>query len=79
MKERQRRVDSLCNILIAACVDNTEFKKNGVDYLISNVNLATDIVSSIDSMKQRIQQRTKTSQPKGGAQRSSPLRRGYKG
>ena len=57
MRERNWRVDDLSLVLIGACVNKEEFKCNGVNYIRNNLELATDLLTLLDSIKQKIQQK----------------------
>lgn len=55
MRERVRRVEGLAAMVIAACVDRDELEKKGVEYLSGNRELAVDVMTVLDIIKNRVQ------------------------
>ena len=55
MRERVRRVNCLVYKTLAACIDKREFKKEKMGYLRENTDLAVDLLTVIDMMKDRVQ------------------------
>ena len=58
-RERTRRINTLANSVIATCVSKSDLKDKGVNSLVDNVDLAVDIISVLDAMKDRMQKVTK--------------------
>lgn len=55
MSGRSQRVVSLTATIISWCVDRESLMGKGVDYLIGNRDLAVDILTVIDSIRNKVQ------------------------
>lgn len=55
MRERDRRVQGVAELVIAVCVNKSQLRKDGQDYLYQNLNLCTDIVTVLDALQNRIE------------------------
>lgn len=59
MRECTRRVESLAETVIAACVNKMDFKKGGYGYLCGKKELDVDVLTVLDAMKERVQNELK--------------------
>ena len=55
MREHSRRVVGLAATIISSCVDRESLMDKGVEYLIGNKDLAVDILTVIDSIRNKVQ------------------------
>ena len=53
--EKKRRTSKICNKILAACLDRKELRKDGLNYLRKNGQLAADVVMLLDAVKNRLQ------------------------
>ena len=59
MRGRRDRMASIAKIVLGACVNRKEFKKDADEYLMKNVELAIDIINLLDGVKEVIQKKMK--------------------
>ena len=59
MRGRRDRMSSIAKVVLGACVDRKEYKKNSDEYLVNNINVAIDVINLLDGVKEVIQKKMK--------------------
>ena len=57
MKERRRRMLEFAKDILAACIDRKEFREDREDYLCKNEELAIDVISVMDGIREAIEKK----------------------
>ena len=54
-RTKMKRIDEVSKIIIAMCIDRTEFKSQGLDYLQDNEVVANDTLNIVHGIKERLE------------------------
>ena len=57
MRERNRRVNDVCKLVMNCCIDRGEFKDQGANYYKANKDLAVSIITFLDSVRETLERK----------------------
>ena len=59
MRQKNLRTSDLSKLILSACIDRSQYRKFGADYVKNNKDLAVDVLNLLDSVKNTIEKKMK--------------------
>ena len=54
-RKRLERIDEVATKIISCCIDKSEVTKNGIDYIVGNVEFAHEVLNIVNCIKDRLE------------------------